>query len=54
MGEAAPGETEGASTPEKVQKELERFVATGIEGESIQDLYDRSKELNIPPVRTQQ
>ena len=48
-GEAAPGETEGASTPEEVQKELERFVATGIEGESLQDLYDRSKELNIPP-----
>jgi len=48
-GEAAPGETEGAGTPEEVQKELERFVATGIEGESIQDLYDRSKELKIPP-----
>ena len=48
-GEAAPGETEGASTPEEVQKELEKFVATGIEGESLQDLYDRSKELNIPP-----
>ena len=48
-GEAAPGETEGASTPEEVQKELEKFVATGIEGESLQDLYDRSKELKIPP-----
>ena len=48
-GEAAPGETEGASTTEEVQKELEKFVATGIEGESLQDLYDRSKELNIPP-----
>lgn len=48
-GEAAPGETEGAGTPEEVQKELERFVATGIEGESIQDLYNRSKELKIPP-----
>ncbi len=48
-GEAAPGETEGASTPEEVQKELERFVATGIVGESIQDLYDRSKELKISP-----
>ena len=48
-GEAAPGETEGAGTPEEVQKELERFVATGIEGESIQDLYDKSKELKIPP-----
>ena len=48
-GESAPGDTEGASTPEEVQKELERFVATGIEGESLQDLYDRSKELNIPP-----
>ena len=48
-GEAAPGETEGASTPEEVKKELERFVATGIVGESIQDLYDRSKELKISP-----
>lgn len=48
-GEAAPGETEGASTTEEVQKELERFVATGIEGESIQNLYYRSRELKIPP-----
>ena len=48
-GEAAPGETEGASTSKEVQKELERFVATGIEGESIQDLYYRSRELKIPP-----
>ena len=48
-GEAAPGETEGASTPEEVQKELERFISTGIEGESIQGLYERSKELKIPP-----
>lgn len=48
-GEAAPGETEGASTTEEVQKELEKFVATGIEGESLQDLYDRSKELKVPP-----
>ena len=48
-GEAAPGETEGASTTEEVQKELERFVATGIEEESIQDLYYRSRELKIPP-----
>jgi len=48
-GEAAPGDTEGASTPEAVQQALEEFVATGIEGYSIQALYDRAREMKIPP-----
>jgi L-alanine-DL-glutamate epimerase-like enolase superfamily enzyme len=48
-GEAAPGDTEGASTPEAVQQALEEFVATGIEGYSIQALYDRAREMKTPP-----
>jgi len=48
-GEAAPGETEGASTPEAVQHALEQFASTGIEGYSIQALYNRAREMNIPP-----
>ena len=48
-GEAAPGNSEGAATPEAVQEALEKFIATGIEGFSIQALYDRAREMQIPP-----
>ena len=48
-GEAAPGNSEGAATPEAVQEALEKFIATGIEGFSIQTLYDRAREMQIPP-----
>lgn len=48
-GEAAPGNTEGASTPEAVKKALEKFVASGTDNESIQGLYDRARTMEIPP-----
>ena len=48
-GEAAPGNSEGAATPEAVQEALEKFIATGIEGFSIQALYDRARKMQIPP-----
>lgn len=48
-GEAAPGNSEGASTPQAIQAALEEFVATGIEGQSTQSLYDRAREMNVPP-----
>jgi muconate cycloisomerase len=48
-GEAAPGETEGADTPEAVQQALEQFIATGIDEVSIHALYDRARQLQIPP-----
>lgn len=48
-GEAAPGNSEGAATPEAVQEALEKFIAAGIDGFSIQALYDRAREMQIPP-----
>ena len=48
-GEAAPGNTEGASTPEAVTKSLKYFIESGIEKESIQGLYKRAQEMEIPP-----
>ena len=48
-GEAAPGGTEGASSAEEVQQILESFITKGIEGESIQSLYDRARRDQIPP-----
>lgn len=48
-GEAAPGNTEGADSPEEVQQILEEFIAQGIEGASIQSLYDLAKAQKIPP-----
>ena len=48
-GEAAPGDTEGASTPEEVQRQLELFIASGIEDLSISSCYDRAREMNIAP-----
>ena len=48
-GEGAPGASEGAATHELMQAELERFIATGIEGQSIKALQRRAIELNIAP-----
>ena len=48
-GEGAPGASEGAATPEIMKAELELFIATGIEGQSIKDLQRRAIELNIAP-----
>ena len=48
-GEAAPGKSEGAESVIKVKQALEKFISTGINNSSIQELYDRSRELKIPP-----
>ena len=48
-GEAAPGKTEGASSADKVKQILEEFIAQGIEGKSIQSLYDLAKKQQVPP-----
>lgn len=48
-GEAAPGDTEGASTPEAVQSALEKFISTGIDMASIRTLYNRAREEQVPP-----
>ena len=48
-GESAPGESEGASSVDDVIKHLETFIKTGIKGNSISSLYDRSKEMGIAP-----
>ena len=48
-GESAPGENEGAKTPEKVIEELQRLIDTNIEGLSIYEIENRARKLKIPP-----
>ena len=48
-GEGAPAASEGAATPEIMQAELERLIATGIKGQSIKNLQRRAIALNIAP-----
>ena len=48
-GEAAPGKTEGAETISQVKQSIEKFISEGIEGQSIQKLYDRSRQSDVPP-----
>jgi L-Ala-D/L-Glu epimerase len=48
-GEGAPGKSEGASSPEELHSELERFIATGIEDYSIRELQRRAIEMKIAP-----
>jgi L-alanine-DL-glutamate epimerase-like enolase superfamily enzyme len=48
-GEAAPGISEGASSVEHIQSQLEEFVESGIGGFSISTLYNRAREMNISP-----
>ncbi len=48
-GESAPGKTEGASNADEVEKELLKLIDTGIDSLSIYEIFQRSKELNIPP-----
>ncbi|MBL6655450.1 MAG: dipeptide epimerase [Flavobacteriaceae bacterium] len=48
-GESAPGKTEGASTADEVEQWLLKLIDTGIDSLSIYEIYQRSKELNIPP-----
>lgn len=48
-GEAAPGKTEQADTPEKVTEELRRLVASRIDGLSIYEIEQRARQLEIAP-----
>ena len=48
-GESAPGKTEGASNADEVEKWLLKLTNTGIDSLSIYEIFQRSKELNIPP-----
>jgi len=48
-GESAPGESEGASSVDEVKSLLDSFVKTGIKGNTISSLYDRSREMGIAP-----
>ena len=49
IGEAAPGASEGAGTPELVKAELQRFLDTNPERLSIYEAFDRAKEMKIAP-----
>lgn len=48
-GEAAPGKTEQADTPEKVVEELRRLIVTDISTLSIYEIEARARQLNIAP-----
>ncbi|MGB0366265.1 MAG: dipeptide epimerase [Flavobacteriaceae bacterium] len=48
-GEAAPGKTEQADTPEKVAEELRRLLDSDIKGLSIYEIAQKAKSLNIAP-----
>ena len=48
-GESAPGKTEGASNTDEVEKDLLKLIDTGIDSLSIYEVFQRSKELDIPP-----
>ena len=48
-GESAPGKTEGASNADEVETWLLKLIESDIDSLSIYEIYQRSKELNIPP-----
>ncbi len=48
-GESAPGKTEGASNADEVETCLSKLIDKSIDSLSIYEIYQRSKELNIPP-----
>ena len=48
-GESAPGKTEGASNADEVETCLSKLIDTDIDSLSIYEIFQRSKELNIPP-----
>lgn len=48
-GEAAPGDTEGASTADEIEQVLRNFISSGIEEQSITSLYDRAQTEKVPP-----
>ena len=48
-GESAPGKTEGATSAIEVEESLVNLIEEGIEGISIHEVYQKGKELKIPP-----
>lgn len=48
-GEAAPGKSEQADSPEKVIQELERLASTGLDSLSIFEIEQRARQLQIAP-----
>ena len=48
-GESAPGKSENAGNAEIVKEQLENFISTDIENESIDELYNRAMEMKIAP-----
>ncbi|PTM02734.1 MAG: dipeptide epimerase, partial [Bacteroidetes bacterium] len=49
IGEAAPGTSEGAGTPEEVRQELNRFLETNPESLSVYQAFDRAREMKVAP-----
>ena len=47
-GECAPGQTEGATSAEEVEKHLKRLIDSNIENLSLHEVHQRAKDLNIP------
>ena len=48
-GEMAPGTSEGAGTVEEGQAVLKEFASTGLSELSVTEIYDRGKEMAVPP-----
>lgn len=48
-GEVAPGETEGAATPQAAQAMLEAFCAGGIEAAAIHDVWQSAHDRGVAP-----
>ncbi len=48
-GEMAPGIREGAADAEQAKVALEKFVAEGLDGLAITQIYARARECNVPP-----
>ena len=48
-GEMCPSKSEGATTPELGQEELQSFFNNGIDGKSIYEIYDLGREHGLAP-----
>ena len=49
QGETAPGNTTGAATPDAARHAIETLQASGLDGLSVQQIYDRGIALGTPP-----
>ncbi len=48
-GEAAPGKSEQADSPEKVIEELQRLITSDISELSVYEIERRARQMNIAP-----